>query len=100
MGFRGNYTKTLDDLYQEEIKYLHHYSAKNRAKERLRMYANLFTRDIRKQILKKDSICALCGSNEKLTIDHIKPISKGGKNEIDNIQILCFKCNRNKSDKY
>lgn len=37
--------------------------------------------------------CILCGSSDKLEIDHIIPISKGGKNELSNMQVLCSKCN-------
>ena len=37
--------------------------------------------------------CAFCGSEEKIQRDHIIPISKGGKDSIDNIQPLCWPCN-------
>lgn len=42
--------------------------------------------------------CIHCGEKEekKLTIDHILPISKGGGDEIDNLQILCRSCNSKK----
>lgn len=38
--------------------------------------------------------CLICGSKENLEIHHIVPISKGGTNEIENLAILCRKCNR------
>lgn len=43
--------------------------------------------------------CALCPANEKLEQDHIIPLSKGGKHEINNIQPLCRSCNASKSNK-
>lgn len=48
--------------------------------------------------------CRICGRNPtddnvKLEVDHIIPFSQGGSNKIDNLQTLCFDCNRGKSDK-
>jgi len=42
--------------------------------------------------------CALCPNEEWLTIDHIKPLSRGGLNELDNLQVLCDPCNQKKRD--
>lgn len=42
--------------------------------------------------------CILCGSVETLTIDHLIPLSRGGKNDITNYIILCGPCNSMKSD--
>ena len=43
--------------------------------------------------------CADCGTTENITIDHIHPISKNGKNNKDNIRPLCRSCNSKKSAK-
>jgi len=43
--------------------------------------------------------CVKCGGKENLEFDHIIPISKGGSSTERNIQLLCEKCNREKSDK-
>lgn len=42
-------------------------------------------------------ICAICGRpvmKNNFTIDHIIPLSRGGKNKISNYQIACSDCNR------
>ena len=43
--------------------------------------------------------CRKCGSTKNLEIDHIFPISKGGKSDFDNLQTLCHNCNMKKSNK-
>jgi 5-methylcytosine-specific restriction endonuclease McrA len=40
--------------------------------------------------------CRQCGSNKELHFDHVIPWSKGGRNTVDNIQLLCRTCNRRK----
>lgn len=43
--------------------------------------------------------CANCGSTNNPHIDHIVPLSRGGGNELDNLQILCMSCNFSKGTK-
>lgn len=40
--------------------------------------------------------CAYCGTRHNLTMDHIVPISKGGKTTADNIVPACSSCNSSK----
>jgi hypothetical protein len=55
--------------------------------------------DIKVFVWKRDAgRCVKCGSRERLEYDHIIPIAKGGSNTARNIQLLCERCNREKSD--
>jgi hypothetical protein len=42
--------------------------------------------------------CKCCGSSQSLEYDHITPFSCGGTSVVSNIQLLCQKCNRSKSN--
>jgi 5-methylcytosine-specific restriction enzyme A len=47
----------------------------------------------------QDGVCHYCGGkfeSEELTMDHIVPISRGGKSVKGNIVISCKTCNTNK----
>ena len=56
---------------------------------------------LRFAIYKRDGYkCRKCGSTQCLEIDHIVPISKGGKSTYNNLQTLCKRCNKEKGDLY
>lgn len=66
----------------------------------------LMTKKLREFIKKRDNFtCCNCGNsthiepNLLLEIDHIIPVAKGGCTVEGNLQTLCWKCNRSKSDK-
>lgn len=41
--------------------------------------------------------CFYCKSKENLTIDHKTPLSRGGTDDLNNLQCLCESCNKIKS---
>lgn len=62
------------------------------------------TDSLRYDVLKRDGFrCVLCGMSSKdgaiLHVDHIIPVSKGGKTELSNLRTLCERCNMGKSNK-
>ena len=58
------------------------------------------TQDIKKIVYERDNgKCKQCGSDRDLQFDHILPHSKGGSDEVENLQILCKTCNSKKSNK-
>lgn len=66
----------------------------------------LMTSALRKSILKRDGYqCRKCGVslNDEphllLEVDHIVPVSKGGMTTEENLQTLCWRCNRTKGAK-
>jgi 5-methylcytosine-specific restriction endonuclease McrA len=47
--------------------------------------------------------CLRCGRREPeivLTLDHVMPLSMGGRHSIENIQPLCFSCNSSKNARH
>lgn len=65
----------------------------------------IMTDSLRYDIMKRDGFrCVLCGRTPndgiKLHVDHIIPVSRGGKTEYSNLRTLCNTCNMGKRDKY
>lgn len=66
----------------------------------------LMTSELREKIKERDNYtCKKCGvsiykePHLLLEIDHIKPLSKGGITSENNLQTLCWRCNRSKGAK-
>ena len=63
------------------------------------------TDKLRYQVLNRDCHrCVICGASAKdgvkLHVDHIIPVSKGGKTELSNLRTLCERCNLGKGSSY
>jgi len=53
---------------------------------------------MKKMIERDGEKCKDCGSTENLTLEHLVPRCIGGKFSYENLEILCFKCNRKRWD--
>lgn len=56
---------------------------------------------IRKRVLDNNPLCVMCqkqgiikAANE---VDHIRPLHKGGTDDMDNLQALCVQCHKLKT---
>ncbi len=70
-----------------------------------RVERSKMSESLRYDILKRDGFrCQICGASQKdgvkLQVDHIIPVSKGGKTIKSNLQTLCSRCNIGKSNKF
>ena len=62
----------------------------------------IYTKEERKLVYERsDGCCVLCGKRLTLgtmTLDHIVPLSMGGKDEMDNLQAVCYADNQFKNN--
>ena len=92
---------TLDEARYPETKTVSRKTSSKtscKTKERGRM-----SNALRYKIMRRDSFqCVLCGAtgkDGKLVVDHIIPVSKGGKTITQNLRTTCEKCNSGKGVK-
>jgi hypothetical protein len=58
------------------------------------------SKEVRNAVWIRDQgLCLECGANDYLEFDHIIPVSRGGSNSLENVQLLCRRCNSSKSNK-
>jgi len=96
----GHTYQVINNLFK--IHYRNFYRIKDLDYAQPRIIAQKFIgrKKIRSFIFNRDKKCLKCGSESKLTIDHIIPISKGGENRLFNLQCLCKSCNSIKKDNF
>lgn len=91
----------VEQRYQEIIKII---ARKNSIEEQRRRERAKMSDSLRYDILRRDGFrCQICGRTQadgiKLHVDHIVPISKGGRTVKSNLRTLCDQCNLGKRDK-
>jgi hypothetical protein len=90
-----------DDVNSKKGIYEYVLSNCSKDKERHLSIRKFSDKDKRTAYEKQNGICPICGEYhtiEEMEGDHIVAWSKGGKTTIDNLQMLCKKCNREKSN--
>lgn len=100
-----SYMRKVENLQKEKRKILEERERSLPAQRRfVAEQRRLMTDSLRYDVLKRDGFrCQICGATAKdgykLHVDHIVPVSKGGKTELSNLRTLCERCNMGKSDK-
>ena len=102
---RNEYTRTYKFNCSNIEYYLNEFQNMQKNKQSAVYQRQLMTPKLRYKIMKRDNFkCTICGRSQndgaKLHVDHIKPVSKGGKTEESNLRTLCDMCNLGKSDSY
>lgn len=86
--------------YCEDHKKQGWHTNKHRSK---RMSARPWRRKRQIVIRSDKGLCRPCSKQGVMTVfndvDHIVPVSKGGSNEIENLQCICTKCHNKKTAK-
>lgn len=68
---------------------------------RARKYANGVFSISKKEIIKlRNGSCFYCGSASNIQIDHVIPVSRGGRHSIGNLVSACRQCNQRKNQKF
>jgi 5-methylcytosine-specific restriction endonuclease McrA len=55
---------------------------------------------LRAEAIRLQPYCSFCGTDKDLTGDHILPLKEGGSNTLDNIRVLCRRCNTRRENDY
>ena len=102
---RNSYADHKDYSMKDIMEYCGLVKAQIEARNTKEYQRKQMTPSLRYDILKRDKFCCvICGRSEKdgvkLHVDHIIPVSKGGKTVAENLRTLCDDCNLGKSDKY
>jgi hypothetical protein len=54
-------------------------------------------REVKRMVFERDGgQCVRCGATFELQYDHVLPVALGGANSVQNLQLLCGQCNREK----
>jgi 5-methylcytosine-specific restriction endonuclease McrA len=70
---------------------------------RLKVYAHVPFKKImltRRNVFRRDHFrCQYCGGMDKLTLDHVLPKSRGGRDSWENLVTACMPCNNRKGNR-
>lgn len=88
------------ERYHSDEEYRQKRIQQSRMYEATRTYSgHISAEEWLKVCLSFNNTCAYCGTTGPLTMDHIIPVSNGGKNTLGNVVPACRRCNSSKGAK-
>jgi hypothetical protein len=96
---RGGKIQKSPEEYTQTVRPTLEYSDKEKEDRLHNFYQSKAWRDLRDSIKRNlTKMCPVCGSEENLVVDHIKPLRFFWEERLnpDNLQILCGDCNKEK----
>jgi hypothetical protein len=104
VSLRHSFTFSYEDIQRLLIEVKEEVAFQASRVGQMKQERGRLTKGLRYDVLNRDKFqCVICGHDQsdgvKLHIDHIFPVAKGGKTELDNLRVLCDACNLGKKDK-
>jgi 5-methylcytosine-specific restriction endonuclease McrA len=107
---KSEFTRRSNGSYFSACKQCNRHVFAQRRRARLLQAEGEYTVQEWLELLAQSPACPQCGRQwadialpkgrkTPITVDHVQPISKGGRNSIENLQPLCYSCNSRKGAK-
>lgn len=102
---RRSYFRNYEQTNRERINEQHAaWARRNRPKrnrlQQMRRAGGMISAEQWAEVLRiNGGACLGCGTTDRVEVDHIIPIARGGKTEVGNLQPLCRACNASKGAK-
>ena len=85
------FAKAVDKADRTHRKLVH---LRTEARPANRTYISAYTKKL--VFIRDNHRCVKCGSRKDLELHHIIPHARGGSSRLENLQLLCQRCNRMK----
>ncbi|MFZ9016248.1 MAG: HNH endonuclease [Ilumatobacteraceae bacterium] len=101
---RNSYRRGIQWGFAELERALAEVTNRDQRRSRVDEERRLMTNAMRVDVLRRDGHrCKMCGRDSgviELHVDHVVPVSHGGRTTMDNLQTLCRDCNLGKSNRF
>ncbi len=96
---KGHYKQRSREWHERNPGASAEYDRRRRARMRGTQVVPLSSQQIQQRFSVFDDRCVYCGTEGELTVDHIIPLSRGGRHILSNIKPACRSCNSKKRNR-